>query len=226
MACLLAACTSTEPTPRGAVEPTPTPVSEPSSPAGACAAEGTEGRYTRRVDGGHRACRSHDECVTVVTGCSNIECSGAHRDFAGVYPDDLDCKGYPGSVANYDCRPRFDIEAPRCREGCCVSERRRPIEGTVVGCPDGERLELAAGATATTTTGLEVSFDGSSHDIYDDGSTALLLELTFRRQDEEVHRILSAYAIPREEVILGHCVVLVESADARVVVRVAPSSAH
>jgi hypothetical protein len=162
----------------------------------------------------------------VVTGCSNTECSGAHQDFAGLYPDDLDCRDYPGPVANYDCRPRFGIEAPRCREGCCVSERRRPIEGTVVGCPDGEALELVAGATATTTSGLEVTFDGSSLDHYDDGSFALLLELTFRSKGEKVHRILSGYAMPREEVILGHCVVLVESADGRVVVRAGPSSAR
>jgi hypothetical protein len=29
-------------------------------------------------------------------------------------------------LANYDCLPRFGIEAPRCVEGCCVSQRIEP----------------------------------------------------------------------------------------------------
>lgn len=221
---LLAACSSAEPKTRTAAEPTASPTDAPA--AGVCTADGIVGRYTRQVDGAHRACRSHDECVTVVTGCSNTECSGAHRDFAASYPDDIDCSGYPGGVANYDCRPRFGLEAPRCREGCCVSERRQPIEGTVVGCPDGERLEIAAGTTSTTSSGLAVTFVGSSIDHYDDGGWALLLEVTFARGGEQAPRIFSANAVPREESILGHCVVLVEPGEQKVVVRAGPSPAR
>jgi hypothetical protein len=92
-------------------------------------------------------------------------------------------------------------------------------QGTVVGCPEGERLEIAAGTTATTSTGLAVTFAGSSIDHYEDGSWALLLELGFAREAEQASRIFSANATPREESILGHCVVLVEPGEERVVVR-------
>ena len=50
-----------------------------------------------------------------------------HLDHAAAYATPIDCEGYTGMMANYDCLPRFSIEAPRCRDGCCTSERIEPL---------------------------------------------------------------------------------------------------
>ena len=74
------------------------------------------------MSGAHRECAVDDDCVTVKLDCSHLDCSAVHRDHAAAYADLIDCAGYSGGVGNFDCDPRFDIEAPRCRDGCCVSE--------------------------------------------------------------------------------------------------------
>ena len=84
-----------------------------------------------------------------------------------------------------------------------------------------ERLELAPGQTKETTSGLAVTFRGSSHDSYGDGRFEVWLQLDFRRGDEQVARRPSALAPGRLEPLLGHCWKLVESPAGRVVIEVA-----
>jgi hypothetical protein len=94
--------------------------------AGACEDVGTTDRYSRSVSGAHRPCSSDDECSSVKLDCSHLSCTAVHESHAGEYATPIDCDGYSGHMGNYDCDPRFDIEAPRCRDGCCTSERTRP----------------------------------------------------------------------------------------------------
>jgi hypothetical protein len=93
----------------------------------ACPDRGADPPFQRRVAGVHRGCTTDEECVTVKLDCSHLDCTGVHRDHADAYVDPIDCTGYTGGVGNYDCDPIFHIEAPRCRGGCCVSERTEPM---------------------------------------------------------------------------------------------------
>ena len=95
-----------------------------------CDTLGAPGRYSRTVLGQHRGCFSDADCVTVPIQCGNVACTAVHRDFGERYRDEIDCAGYPGTVADYDCRPQYLSEAPRCRSGCCVSERLRETAET------------------------------------------------------------------------------------------------
>lgn len=74
-----------------------------------------------------RGCVRDDECTAVLTECSMCEgaCTGVRIDRAAGYGA-LDCSQYKGHVCNYDCRPRFKIEAPRCVSGRCESVRIVP----------------------------------------------------------------------------------------------------
>jgi hypothetical protein len=73
-----------------------------------------------------RSCSSDADCTAILTQCSMCEgaCTGVRLDRAERYGT-LDCSGYRGAVCNYDCRPRFEIEAPRCVAGRCESVRIR-----------------------------------------------------------------------------------------------------
>lgn len=75
-----------------------------------------------------RGCTKDDECTVILTQCSMCEgaCTGVRSDRAAGYADRLDCSKYRGMVCNYDCRPRFKIEAPRCVGGRCESVRIKP----------------------------------------------------------------------------------------------------
>ena len=55
----------------------------------------------------------------------DVSLSGVRVDRAGRYDGRLDCSQYRGAVCNYDCRPSFAIEAPRCVAGRCESVRIR-----------------------------------------------------------------------------------------------------
>lgn len=90
--------------------------------AGSCTAQGASAAFERVLEAPDRACTVDADCVTRTLDCSHTECGAIHRDRAGSYPEDLECAGYTGRLANYDCEPRFGLEAPRCRAGCCVSE--------------------------------------------------------------------------------------------------------
>lgn len=75
-----------------------------------------------------RGCARDDECTAILTQCSMCEgaCTGVRSDRAGGYAGKLECSGYRGMVCNYDCRPSFKIEAPRCVSGRCESVRIKP----------------------------------------------------------------------------------------------------
>lgn len=96
---------------------------EAAKPAGEAEVEGP----VLAIDAGDRTCASDGDCTAILTQCSMCEgaCTGVRGDRAGRYEGKLDCSQYRGSVCNYDCRPRFGIEAPRCVEGRCESVRIR-----------------------------------------------------------------------------------------------------
>jgi hypothetical protein len=79
------------------------------------------------IDADDRTCASDGDCTAILTQCSMCEgaCTGVRVDRAARYDGKLDCSQYHGMVCNYDCRPRFAIEAPRCVAGRCESVRIR-----------------------------------------------------------------------------------------------------
>jgi hypothetical protein len=91
--------------------------------AAACESAGEAAPFNRLVEGAHRGCTVDADCATVKLDCSHLNCTAVHRDHASLYADPIDCTGYTGGLGNYDCDPQFDIEAPRCHDGCCVSVR-------------------------------------------------------------------------------------------------------
>jgi hypothetical protein len=93
------------------------------APVAACESMGASEPFQRLVSGGERRCARDEDCISVKVDCSHLRCAGINRAYRGSYSAPLDCRGYRGVVGNYDCDPQFGIEAPRCREGCCVSER-------------------------------------------------------------------------------------------------------
>ncbi len=122
-------CTSTAPPPAppAQTDPSVRPSAPPPTPSSACASIPATTTYSRAVEGHHRACTEDDQCRTVRLDCSNVNCTAVAREHAATYGTPIDCEGYDGPMANYDCRPEFDIEAPRCVDGCCVSERIVPL---------------------------------------------------------------------------------------------------
>ena len=72
-----------------------------------------------------RACTTDADCTAILTACSMCAgaCTGVRIDRAAAYAGRLDCTGYTGQVCNYDCRPSFGIEQPRCVAGRCDSVR-------------------------------------------------------------------------------------------------------
>jgi hypothetical protein len=72
-----------------------------------------------------RTCERDADCTAILTQCSMCEgaCTGVRIDRAARYEGRLDCTGYRGGLCNYDCRPEFKIEAPRCRDHKCESVR-------------------------------------------------------------------------------------------------------
>lgn len=133
--CLALACssptTSSPPAPKP--QPAPAPKPEPASPkrtatpnpATSCPDVPATGAHSRAVSGRHRACKSDRDCASVKLDCSHLRCTGINKQHARAYASPIDCRGYSGPMGNYDCDPRFKIEAPRCRAGCCVSERSK-----------------------------------------------------------------------------------------------------
>lgn len=73
-----------------------------------------------------RGCERDADCTAIATQCSMCEgaCTGVRVDRADQYGA-LDCSQYRGELCNYDCRPRFNIEAPRCVNRRCESVRVR-----------------------------------------------------------------------------------------------------
>ena len=119
-----AAVSSSPPLASGAAPSAPPASSSPpSAQAAACGALGENAPFHRMVSGGERTCRRDDDCISVKIDCSQLHCAGVNRAYRGSYSAPLDCRGYRGFVGNYDCDPQFGIEALRCRDGCCVSER-------------------------------------------------------------------------------------------------------
>ncbi len=115
---LVAACSAPSRTATGPSSSLSRPRSAP-----ACQSYGAPDKYWKAVDGRHRGCSSDQDCVTVLRSCSNTDCTAVNRRFGARYAKPLDCKGYTGRMANYDCRPRFNSERPACRAGCCVTEK-------------------------------------------------------------------------------------------------------
>lgn len=79
------------------------------------------------IEADDRTCASDRDCTAILTLCSMCEgaCTGVRVDRAARYEGKLDCSQYRGMVCNYDCRPSFAIEAPRCVAGRCESVRIR-----------------------------------------------------------------------------------------------------
>jgi len=93
------------------------------SRTGTCESMGAAESFSRLVAGAERSCSADTDCIVVKLDCSQLTCAGVNRAHRASYAAPIDCRGYAGPVGNYDCDPQFGIEAPRCRAGCCVSER-------------------------------------------------------------------------------------------------------
>jgi hypothetical protein len=132
---LLGACSGSPARPAAAGPAETSSQASPTAVVGAsCGDRGEAVPFQRQVEGLHRACAADAECVTVKLNCSHLDCTAVHRDHAPSYADPIDCTGYQGAVGNYDCDPQFDIEAPRCVDGCCTSVRiLEPPAGEPVG---------------------------------------------------------------------------------------------
>jgi hypothetical protein len=101
--------------------------------------------------------------------------------------------------------------------------RATPPAGPCESAGPTEPIALASGGWFVSATGLGIRFDGSSHDSYDDGTTELLLSLAFWSPGQRSSAWMpSAFAEPRYEVMLGHCVRVREGSETRVVLEVAP----
>lgn len=113
----------------GAQHPELAPAAAPPTPASPTAAAPPlpSVRDELRVAPEDRTCARDSECTALLTQCSMCEgaCTGVRLDRAARYEGALDCTGYRGNTCNYDCRPSFHIEAPRCVDGRCESVRIR-----------------------------------------------------------------------------------------------------
>jgi hypothetical protein len=98
---------------------------EPSAPAPAGSAVAPAPAGQLAIDPADRTCVTDAECTAVLTQCSMCQgaCTGVRGDRAARYDGKLDCRNYGGFICNYDCRPRFKIESPRCVSGRCESVR-------------------------------------------------------------------------------------------------------
>ena len=117
--------TSAAPTASGTgTAPAPTSTGTTSAPGPmVCSAVGAAATFARLVRGEDRACAVDADCISVKADCSHLACTGVHISQREKYQKPIDCRGYTGVMGNYDCDPQFGIEAPKCRAGCCVSER-------------------------------------------------------------------------------------------------------
>lgn len=106
---------------------TPPATSSTATPTAAVAAPSAPG-HPVVVPDADRACTADADCTAVLTQCSMCAgaCTGVRVDRAASYDGTLDCAGYHGAVCNYDCRPSFHIEQPRCVGGRCESVRIEP----------------------------------------------------------------------------------------------------
>ena len=79
------------------------------------------------VDAADRTCKVDPDCTAILTSCSMCEgaCTGVRVDKAKRYDGKLDCSDYHGHLCNYDCRPEFKIEEPRCVSNRCESVRKK-----------------------------------------------------------------------------------------------------
>lgn len=78
------------------------------------------------IDPADRTCTTDADCTAILTRCSMCAgaCTGVRVDRAKKYDKQLDCKGYKGLMCNYDCRPEFKIEEPRCVASRCESVKK------------------------------------------------------------------------------------------------------
>jgi hypothetical protein len=78
------------------------------------------------VEAADRACKADADCTAILTMCSMCEgaCTGVRTDKASRYDGKLDCTDYHGHMCNYDCRPEFKIEEPRCVSSRCESVKK------------------------------------------------------------------------------------------------------
>lgn len=88
-----------------------------------CEQVGADKAFSRALRGSDRSCSADEECISIKLDCSQLTCSGIHREHRASYAAPIDCRGYTGMMGNYDCDPQFGIEKPKCLEGCCVSVR-------------------------------------------------------------------------------------------------------
>lgn len=116
--------------------------------------------------------------------------------------------------ANQSTSPEQPSEASSDSQ---IPEQCRGLEHT-------ERVEIAAGETRRTPTGLTIVYRGSSHDNYDDGSTDVLLDIELgvdgqtEQTEQNIRRMPSAFARPQFQFNFGHCWQIVEASGERIIV--------
>lgn len=115
-------------------------------------------------------------------------------------------------------------EAPAAAPSGSPAPAAQPTTGPCAAAAGrAERLELKAGEARTTKSGLTVTFHGTSHDSYADGTTDLLVSLSFSRGGQKATRLPSGLARQLSfEPLLGHCWRLADGGGDRVIIEIAP----
>lgn len=101
-----------------------------------------------------------------------------------------------------------------------------PPSGPCASLGPTESITLTPDGWFVSATGLGMRFDGSTHDSHDDGTTDLLISLAFWAPGQPSRTWMpSAFAEPRAEEMLRHCVRVREASEVQVVLEVAPVAA-
>ena len=164
------------------------------------------GRY-RRVTGPEALLTA---AFLLAAGCGG----GSVERPADPIPDDAAGQPQVSSQAEGEAEVEGDGTAAKDDEACLE-----------MGEP--ERLTVEVGGSAATASGLTVSFEGASHDSFDDGGfdTNIHLELTGTAEGAAPSPWMpSAHAAPAFRAFGDFCVRLAESSDTAVTLDVAPLS--
>jgi hypothetical protein len=87
---------------------------------------------------------------------------------------------------------------------------------------DAETMALTIAVPARTKSGLELRFEGISHDDYADGRFDVLATFRFRHGGQSSQRMPSTLVAHSADEVLGHCFQLVSATQRTAQVRVAP----
>lgn len=140
--------------------------------------------------------------------------------FALAVPTWIGCSSGVDSPPVTTATPVEQGEAP---PPAPAAEAPGPGRRACIDANGGGRLEVPAGGSATTGTGFTVKFNGTSHDLYDDGTSDLLIHLKFLDGDGQPISgwTPSAFSKPAWVRFGDYCVRLLEGSVEKVVLEIA-----